>query len=350
MKNAILFEIRWKKRIPDRACQNATFFGDTTRFPVANRGLFPNSASDPGEWRSFPETRLLFDARLLVFLKKRAFFRVGRMTPLVVRGVPFRGKGMEGDFACMIQQQKYSSTIFVFNDNVVDAANSKPHDGAGSAAIRTLSWKYASESAHPRALGVPTGWSVSSGGFRVENGMLEPFAARAITLAFERLVLACVRHKVEQVIFSCDKSDPSCKRLGSGIFVLEPSLRRFIEERLHGLTERVVEGSKFTIDRIDELEAQIAHVGRLNQKLAQRASFGGGVPAAPSGLVVNESTMRRLVVLSHRLSGSEEASKGLRHVGPMKDGMQVYETVNTPVKRPCLSHRGTQPPLVFSDK
>ena len=258
------------------------------------------------------------------------------MTPLVVRGVPFEGKGMEGDFAWMMKDPKYSSTIFVFNDNVVDGANSKPHDGAGSAAIRTWSWKYAPESEAPRALGVPTGWSVSSGGFRVEDGVLEPFAARAITLAFERLVLACVRHQVDQVIFSCDKSDPSCKRLGCGIFALEPPLLRFIEEKLHGLTARVAEGSKFTIDRIDELEAQIAHVGRLHQQLAQRASSGG----LPSRSGVVDESKRRLVVLSHRLTGSEESSKGLRHVGPMQDGEQVYETVNSPVKKPRLFHQG----------
>ncbi len=262
------------------------------------------------------------------------------MTPLVVRGVPFEGKGREGDFAWMIKDPKYSSTIFVFNDNVVDGANSKPHDGAGSAAIRTWSWKYAPESEAPRALGVPTGWSVSSGGFRVEDGVLEPFAARAITLAFERLVLACVRHPVDQVIFSCDKSDPSCNRLGCGIFELQPPLLRFIEDKLHGLTARVVEGSKFTVDRIDELEAQIAYVGRLHQQLAQRASFGG--LSARSGVV--DESKRRLVVLSHRLSGTEEASKGLRYVGPMQDGKQVYENVDSPVKKPRLFHQG---PLLF---
>lgn len=259
------------------------------------------------------------------------------MTPLVVRGVPFEGKNIEGDFAWMIKDPTYSSTIFIFNDNVVDGANSKPHDGAGSAAIRMWSWKYALESEAPRALGVPTGWSVSSGGFRVEGGVLEPFAARAITLAFERLVLACVQHRVEQVIFSCDKSDPSRQRLGCGIFALDPPLLRFIEDKLHGLTSRVAEGSKFTIDRIDELEAQIAHVGRLHQQLAQRASFGGS--SVRSGGV--DESKRRLVVLSHRLSGWEETSKGLYYVGPMQDGKSVYETANAPMKKPRLFHQGS---------
>ena len=178
----------------------------------------------------------------------------------------------------------------------------------------------------------------------MEGGALEPFAARVITLAFERrLVLACVQHRVEQVIFSCDKTDPMCQRLGCGIFALDPPLLRFIEDKLHGLTARVAEGSKFTIERIDELEAQIAHVGRLHQQLAQRTSLVGGGPfSGRSGLA--DDSKRRLVVFSHRLSGSEEATKGVRYVGAMQDGKQVYESVNSPVKKPRLFHQG---PLLF---
>lgn len=262
------------------------------------------------------------------------------MSPLVVRGMPFEGKGVEGDFAWMIKDPAYSSTIFVFNDNVVDGAVAKPHDGAGSAAIRTWSWKYGPVTEFPRALGVPTGWSVFSGGFRMDGNELEPFAARAITLAFERLVLACAQHDVDQVIYSCDKTDPLCRRLGCGIFALEPPVLRFIEDRLHRLPERVAEGSKFTVGRITELETQIAHVGRLHQQLAHRtrgnASFGNSS--------VPDDGKRRLVVLSQRLSAEEDATKGLRHVGVMQDGKQVYEIVNDSMKRPRLFHQG---PLFF---
>ena len=56
---------------------------------------------------------------------------------LTVRGVPFRGKGVYGDFATMIKDPEFDSTIFVFNDNVVDADDRVPHNGAGSASIRT---------------------------------------------------------------------------------------------------------------------------------------------------------------------------------------------------------------------
>ena len=289
------------------------------------------------------------------FLKKGAFFFGARFffthtflcpmisspSSLVVRGVAFEGKGMDGDFAWMIKNPLYSSTIFVFNDNVVDGADVKPHDGAGSAAIRTMSWKYSLASETPRALGVPTGWSSSTGGFRVEGDGLEPFAARAITLSFERLVLACVQHDVRQVIYSCDKGDPMCRRLGCGTFALEPAVLRFIERRLDELSVRVREGSKFTLDRINELEAQIAHVGRLHEQLSRRASFGASSFMKPS---TSDVVKRRLVVQMQRLSAAEEESKSLRHVGAMQDGKQVYETLNDSVKRPRLFHQG---PLVL---
>ena len=80
---------------------------------------------------------------------------------------------------------------------------------------------------------------------------------------------------------------------------------------------------KFTIERIDELETQIAHVGRLHQKIARS--------------VVDEPK-RRLVVLPHRFCASDEASRGLRHIGIMQDGKQVYESVDDGVlvKKPRL--------------
>ena len=252
---------------------------------------------------------------------------------LVVRGVPFQAKGVHGDFAWMIGQPQYAKTIFIFNDNVVDAADPNPHDGAGSAAIRTESWKYKPTSS-PRALGIPTGWSVATGGFKVEGDSLEPFAARAITLAFERLLIACMEHKVEEVIYSCDKTDPSKRRLGCGIFDLAPSLLRYIEDKLHGLPARVEEGSKFTLVRIEELEAQIAHVGRLHQKLALARALGGGVKREPP---VVDDNKRRLVILP-RMPPADEPVNNVRYVGAMSDGKHVYE--NLP-KKPRLFHQGS---------
>ena len=225
---------------------------------------------------------------------------------LVVRGVPFQAKGVYGDFAWMIRQPEYAKSIFVFNDNVVDGDDMNPHDGAGSAAIRTQSWKYTFSTSSPRALGIPTGWSVATGGFKVEGDGLEPFAARAITLAFERLLIACMDHEVDEVIYSCDKTDPTNRRLGCGIFDLAPSLLLYIEDKLHGLLARVQESSKFTLSRIVELEAQVAHVGRLHQKLA--LALNRGVKREPP-----DDNKRRLVILP-RMPPGDEVVNDVRYI------------------------------------
>ena len=102
-----------------------------------------------------------------------------------VRGVPYCGPGKHGDFKWMLQQSAYARWLLVFNDNVVDAGEAVPHDGASSAAVRTKAFKY-NEASPPRVIGVPTGWCPSAGGFKVVDGHLEPFASRAITLAVER--------------------------------------------------------------------------------------------------------------------------------------------------------------------
>lgn len=209
----------------------------------------------------------------------------------------------------MVKQARYAKTVFVFNDNVVDGANSNPADGGGSAGVRTLSWKYTSESSFPRAIGIPTGWSVCTGGFKAEGTALEPFAARAITLAVERLVLACIAHDVREVIFSCDKNDPTCRRLGSTIFSLNDILLRFIEKKLHDLPRRVVEGSKFTRDRIDELEEQTAYVGTLQMRL---------FTSSPKRERLQDDA--RFVTLPNPMPSSS-----MHYVGVASDGGHVYE-------------------------
>lgn len=239
---------------------------------------------------------------------------------VVVRGIPFVGQGMTGDFAYMMKDPTYHNTIFIFNDNVIDGASHNPHNGGGSASIRTESWKYADPSEQPRALGIPTGWSVSSGGFKTANNDLEPFAARAITLAVERIVLACTSHKVDQIIYSCDKSDPAKRKLGSGIFTLQPPLLRYIEDKLHNIPSRVSEGSKFTLARVAELEEQVTHVARLHERLAQSG-------ASCKRSLDDDEPKRRLLVTPYKLTPHEESFRGVRRIGSMQDGGQVYETV-----------------------
>ena len=86
-----------------------------------------------------------------------------------------------------------------------------------------------------------------------------------------------------------------------------------------GLPARLEEGSKFTLSRIEELEPQIAHVGRLHQKLALARGLGGGVKREPP-----DDNQRRLVILP-RMPPADEPINGVRYIGVMSDGKHVYE-------------------------
>ena len=232
-----------------------------------------------------------------------------------VRGVPFCGPGKHGDFKWMLRQPSYARWVFVFNDNVVDAGEEVPHDGAGSAAVRTEAFKYNQTSA-PRVVGVPTGWCPSAGGFKIVDGQLESFAARAITLSIERLVVACLQFPdcVDVIAYSSDQRDPTNERLGSSIFTLAPSLCDFIVSRLRGVPSRVsTKDTKFTLERIDELEQPILAVGKLHQELC--LSRNGG----------NKRALDHFVCMDEKLQASVAQARDLHFVGVTRSGKFLYE-------------------------
>ena len=120
-------------------------------------------------------------------------------------------------------------------------------------------FKY-NETSPPRVIGVPTGWCPSSGGFKIVDSQLEPFASRAITLAVERLVVACLEFpaSVNVIAYSSDQRDPTNECLGSSIFTLAPAICDFIVTRLRSVPSRMASNdTKFTLSRIAELEEPI---------------------------------------------------------------------------------------------
>ena len=68
----------------------------------------------------------------------------------------------------------------------------------------------------PQAVGLPTGWSVASGGF----GTLDKDVKESILLtliAFERMAMLCDTHRDKSMLlYSCDKSDET--KIETGTF------------------------------------------------------------------------------------------------------------------------------------
>jgi hypothetical protein len=123
-----------------------------------------------------------------------------------VKGVSFQGKNKFGDFNHMIKQTAYKKSLFLFNDNVLDAFGGSEHPGGGSAVIRPYACL-----GHPMAYGMPTGWSVQTDGFDV---LLET-------------------NDYDTVFFPCAPDD--AHSIGHGIFTIDKQVRDYINIKLKNM-------------------------------------------------------------------------------------------------------------------
>ena len=105
------------------------------------------------------------------------------LRPVKVYGVLFSGLNKIGDFAWMVKKQKYNNTLFVIMENFLDAISDDKSAGGGTATLRPFTKVNDTDTVPPRAVGIPTGWSMESGGF--SHVGIE--SKRAIDLSVERI-------------------------------------------------------------------------------------------------------------------------------------------------------------------
>ena len=273
---------------------------------------------------------------------------------ICVEGVVYSARGVDGDFAHMIDREENANTVFIFNDNVLDASATRPFPGGGSAAIRTRAFRY-NTSAAPRAIGIPTGWCIESGGFGMNGDRLEPFASRAIILEIERLVIACIQHpSIKRIVYTADPKNPA--RIGTAIFKTDERVMDFIKARIDEVPGRVAAGdTRFTLDRIAAVEAdQIVPVARLHHQLCTSRfnrceSYGGGIKRAVddshrSQTLLQPGGMKRPADDSHRFqtffqkkTAQEATNLKLHYIGITASGQHLYERLPTcKVSRPVV--------------
>ena len=150
---------------------------------------------------------------------------------LVVSGHVFRGKNREGDFAWMLKQPQYDDCVFIIMENFLDMLYSD-EDGGGTAALRTQTWPTRAKGA--RAVGVPTGWSQETNGFR----QLDDAVKGVIDLAMMRLRVHLHQNKhVTRIIYSADEKNP--ERVGSKIFKVDDAVLQYISEQIQLMSTTV---------------------------------------------------------------------------------------------------------------
>ena len=178
-----------------------------------------------------------------------------------VTGVSFFKPDEYGDFKWMAKRDEFNHVLFLFNENFVDSQNPDAPSGAGSAVIRPLTHRVQE---WPRAAGVPTGWSVSSGGY----DELNKFVRLAIDNSIERTKR--ILHddpSLTEVMFSCDASSPNV--IGSRIFRIDDEVVQYISDKLQELQDYDRETVPKAHNVIDANEGVLMIHAKLHQRVAQ---------------------------------------------------------------------------------
>ena len=137
----------------------------------------------------------------------------------------FTCRGIDGDFAWMIEQPQYARALFVFNDNenqflAHQERRGTEHScsrGGGNAVIRPYECLEP-----PRATGVPTG---SFGGYSA----LDAHSRQIIDQAIDYVRMLLSSGGYEQVVVSWDSAQQT---LGTGIFVVSRDVADYIIEQI----------------------------------------------------------------------------------------------------------------------
>ena len=200
--------------------------------------------------------------------------------------VVYDNKTKKGDFKTMIDDPKYRDAVFIIQENVKDGLDWEDSTGgAGTAAIRPYCWIY-NQDEKPRAIGLYTGWSVASGGFKYFNDRTE----EAIDVCVDRLYLLLKKYpSIKRIIYSANPDDKDL--LGTGVFKPDESILRYASCRLLDLTNNnLLFADK--LPNIDDLDKAISVVNRRDKNLyecallhdlvAQTSRRSLGQPSTPS--------------------------------------------------------------------
>ena len=172
-----------------------------------------------------------------------------QMLSLKIEPSVFHAQGCDGDFEHMVGLDKHNDTLFLFFENYKDMCT-KRTPGAGTAVLRPMSY----DNAHldqdtppqlPRAMGIPTGWSVKLGGYTLRNRKAYDLYVRpAIDISINKVALLVayafmVKKPYKTVVYSCDPDNS--KLIGGGVFAktLDHNIKQYISRRINqGIKEK----------------------------------------------------------------------------------------------------------------
>ena len=104
---------------------------------------------------------------------------------LAVVGKVYAGKDKDGDFKWMVKQKEYNDTLFLIAENFLDSLLDDSVAGGGTAVLRMRCPQRVVAGNTPRAVGVPTGWSLTASGFP----HMDNYIKTVIDLSLDRIAL-----------------------------------------------------------------------------------------------------------------------------------------------------------------
>eukprot|EP00966_Prymnesium_polylepis_P105902 2452021-Prymnesium_polylepis.1 len=137
----------------------------------------------------------------------------------------------------MVKQPQYGDALFVIAENFLDSVRDDYDEGAGTAVLHPLCPQRVKAGQTPRAVGVPTGWSVAAVGFPFMDSV---FTKMAIDLSLDRIAMVLNQQpQYKRLIYSCDAGSP--RLIGVKIFeaTLADEVREYISDGLHNIASCV---------------------------------------------------------------------------------------------------------------
>ena len=151
---------------------------------------------------------------------------------ITVVGQVYSGNRTDGDFAWMVEQTSYDDALFVIAENFLDSLRDDAGLGGGTAVLRYLCPQRVAPGITPRAVGVPTGWSVAAMGFP----HMDLYVKTAIDLSLDRIAVVLHQNpQLKRLIYSCDTKQPEL--VGVKIFetTLSLDVRVYISRAIHDI-------------------------------------------------------------------------------------------------------------------
>ena len=142
---------------------------------------------------------------------------------LKIIGIKFTSKNQYGDFYWMKNQNEYSGSLYIFNDN--EEYTKSKRKGGGNAIMRPFN-KY-SNHIPPLSAGIPTG-TLSDGGYKKFTSEIK----KVIDDSFDEIIELITKYNYHTIYFSSELDG----KLGTSIFQVNSKVITYITNRIYNLS------------------------------------------------------------------------------------------------------------------